>query len=230
MGTHYETLGVNPAASVAEIRKAYLRRARALHPDRQLGRPANEARASETAMRQVNEAWSVLSDPQKKAAYDQRGKARRTAGRGTATVHAHAAARSRPPTNEPITRVERGRSIDEQQGDGSVSVWASIPVLMVVGLLLGILVVTAFANREPSDNRPVIEQNDAELSVGDCFAFVGDVPRLRSCTSGTSDGQVVAIGPDSGNCPGTSVSIKDPSSDLFLCWARMLPGSTNTVP
>ncbi len=53
MGTHYDTLGVASSASSEEIRKAYLRRARALHPDRQHDRAPAEARRAERAMQQV---------------------------------------------------------------------------------------------------------------------------------------------------------------------------------
>ena len=234
MPTHYETLGVAPTASAAEIRKAYLRRARALHPDRQLGRSPSEARAAEQAMRQVNVAWNVLSDSMKKAEYDKRVSPRRQ----TQTVQA----RPRPQTtptrdvqprqpHQPDSRAsDERRTIDEEAGDGSVSVWASIPVLLVIGLLLGVLIITAFADREPADNRPVIERSTSELSVGSCFVLDGDVPRARSCSSGAADGKVVEVGPDPGNCPAQTFSIKDPGSELFLCWARMIPGSTNLAP
>ena len=70
MATHYETLGITPTSTTQEIRKAYLRRARALHPDRQQGKTEKEARRAEQAMQQVNVAWNVLSDPSKKAEYD----------------------------------------------------------------------------------------------------------------------------------------------------------------
>ena len=59
MGTHYETLGVTPSATAKEIRKAYLRRARALHPDRQLDRSEADARRAEEAMQVVNAAWDL---------------------------------------------------------------------------------------------------------------------------------------------------------------------------
>lgn len=223
MATHYETLGVPPEASPQEIRKAYLRRARALHPDRQLGRPPGDAMAAEQAMRQVNAAWTVLSDAKKRAEYDRRSRPQ-----------------SRPPVARPApVRVPRpapspepdfGRAVDEQEGDGTVSVWASIPVLLIVGLLLGVLIITAFADREPADIRPVVEDTPSRLAVGDCFAFVGSDLRSRSCSSGTSDGVIVAVVPARGNCPAGPDPLSDPTSELFLCWARMLPGSTNTLP
>jgi curved DNA-binding protein CbpA len=66
--THYEVLGVRPNADADELRRAYLALARRHHPDRvpDIGaRPASEAR-----MREINEAWAVLGDPDRRRDYD----------------------------------------------------------------------------------------------------------------------------------------------------------------
>lgn len=236
MGTHYDTLGVKQGSSTQEIRKAYLRRARALHPDRQLGRTPTDARRAEKAMQQVNVAWNVLSDPKKKSDYDQGLKPRRSSSQ-TARPATTPKAQPRPqaqrpavsrPAAAPKTRPD-DRTIDEEPGDGSISVWASMPVLLVLGLLLGILIVAAFAGGGSSD-APDVPPQSAQLDVGDCFALIGNTPRERSCASGTSDGKVVEVGPEPGNCPENTQSLLDPNTDFFLCWARMVPGSSNTVP
>ncbi len=233
MGTHYDTLGVKQGSTTQEIRKAYLRRARALHPDRQQGRSPTDARRAEKAMQQVNVAWNVLSDPKKKSEYDNGLKPRRATATParTNTPRAATAQPARPAAKRPAAKTPRqaaSRTIDEESGDGSISVWASMPVLLVLGLLLGILIVTAFAGGD-RDNAPRVPPS-AQLDVGDCFALVGNVPRERSCASGTSDGKVVEIGPERGNCPENTQSLLDPNTDFFLCWARMIPGSSNTVP
>jgi curved DNA-binding protein CbpA len=62
---HYEVLNVSPSDDVATIRRSYHQLARELHPDM---RP-KDAHAEE-AMRLVNEAWSVLGDPNSRRAYD----------------------------------------------------------------------------------------------------------------------------------------------------------------
>ncbi|SES78116.1 molecular chaperone DnaJ [Oceanicella actignis] len=72
---YYEVLGVSRNATEAEIKKAYRAKAKELHPDRNADRPEAEA-----LFKEVNEAYDVLKDPQKKAAYDQFGHAAFEAG------------------------------------------------------------------------------------------------------------------------------------------------------
>ena len=67
---YYEVLGVNKGASPEEIKKAYRKLAKANHPDLNPGDTAAEARFKE-----VNEAYEVLADENKRARYDQFGHA-----------------------------------------------------------------------------------------------------------------------------------------------------------
>ena len=64
---YYEVLGVGRDASQEEIRKAYRKLARKYHPD------VNKSPDAEEKFKEVKEAYEVLSDPQKKARYDQFG-------------------------------------------------------------------------------------------------------------------------------------------------------------
>ena len=66
----YEVLGVGNGSGQAEIRRAYLALARQHHPDAHTrDAPAARARA-EARMREINDAWALLSDPERRRRYD----------------------------------------------------------------------------------------------------------------------------------------------------------------
>src|SRR6187402_837217 len=65
---YYETLGVQKTASEDEIRSAFRKLARKFHPD-----VAKDKKAAEEKFKEINEAYEVLSDPEKRKKYDQLG-------------------------------------------------------------------------------------------------------------------------------------------------------------
>lgn len=74
---YYDVLGVQKGASAEEIKKGYRAKAKELHPDRNKDNPNAEAQFKE-----VNEAYDVLKDADKKAAYDRFGHAAFEGGMG----------------------------------------------------------------------------------------------------------------------------------------------------
>src|SRR6476646_7631843 len=73
----YESLGVPKTASAAEIKKAYRELVRQYHPDKNPGDEAAEARFKE-----VQSAYDVLSDPEKRKQYDRFGEQNGRPGQG----------------------------------------------------------------------------------------------------------------------------------------------------
>ncbi|WP_027256067.1 DnaJ C-terminal domain-containing protein [Leisingera aquimarina] len=65
---YYKILGIAPTAEADEIKRAYRKLARKYHPD------INATSEAEAKFKDVNEAYEVLKDPERRAAYDQLGK------------------------------------------------------------------------------------------------------------------------------------------------------------
>ncbi|MBO4815050.1 MAG: DnaJ domain-containing protein, partial [Muribaculaceae bacterium] len=70
---YYEVLGVNKNATDDELKKAYRKMAIKYHPDRQQNKSEAEKKEAEEKFKEAAEAYDVLSDPNKRARYDQFG-------------------------------------------------------------------------------------------------------------------------------------------------------------
>lgn len=66
---YYEILGIDKSATEAELKSAFRKKAKAFHPD------VNKDKGAEAKFKEIGEAYSVLSDPSKRAKYDQYGSA-----------------------------------------------------------------------------------------------------------------------------------------------------------
>jgi hypothetical protein len=71
MPTHYDTLHVDPSAGADQIRESYRAHLQLVHPDRHQGASPEVVRVAEAETERLVEAFRVLSDPQRRAAYDQ---------------------------------------------------------------------------------------------------------------------------------------------------------------
>jgi len=75
MASLYEILGVRPNATQDEIRKAFRRKSSHYHPDRNKSSDANEK------MAEINRAYEILSDPEKRDRYDKEGETKKSLSR-----------------------------------------------------------------------------------------------------------------------------------------------------
>jgi len=114
--THYDRLGVGPAATAAEIRDAWRRRAYLVHPDRHHGAPGDVRALATAEMAALNEAIATLTDPHRRARYDRvvaQPESRPTGHATSGPARTHAVYRDPRPggrraaTPRPITAAER---------------------------------------------------------------------------------------------------------------------------
>ena len=73
MGNLYDDLGINRGATGDEVKAAFRKRAKDLHPDKTIGLPPEERHKKEEEFKAVNEAYQVLSDDKKRREYDKLG-------------------------------------------------------------------------------------------------------------------------------------------------------------
>jgi curved DNA-binding protein CbpA len=124
--THYEVLGVAGTASIEQLRLAYRSRAREFHPDTP-GAPAD----AQERMSQCNEAWAVLSDPDRRARYDADLYAARPGGFG----------RGIPSSVEERDLADEGRLPPGSDDDSTVRPASLVQVFGPVFVLMGILLI-----------------------------------------------------------------------------------------
>lgn len=79
---YYDVLGVTKSASAEEIKKAYRKLAHEYHPDKHQGKSDTERSGHESRFKEVNEAYQVLSNPQKRQQYDTFGSTGNAGGEG----------------------------------------------------------------------------------------------------------------------------------------------------
>ena len=197
IATHYERLGVAANASAAEIRAAYHRLARQMHPD--IASATAGIGASTTDMAGINEAWRVLSDPGRRAMYD-------------ATIRGQRA--PSPSVGDWESRVARawddGDDDDEDDPADFVpsTMWQRrIPIwtMVLLGTLAAIFFVTAYAGSGRIGTKlPRVPAVDGLLTAGSCVRLAsGGLAEETECTM-PNDGAVVALIQYDGRCPAGS--------------------------
>jgi len=171
--THYELLGVAPDASAGQIRDAYRRAARLHHPD------AGGERSAE-AMAEINRAWWVLRDPDRRHAYDLGlpGPSARpsTPAPPPAPDDDDEDAPPRRPTFNPLARYQ----------DPPRFPWRFMAVLAALGIgvvLLGVLL------NSPTKPRPP----DNVLVTGSCIVVQTNGDAAEVDCSTPNDGVVVTL-------------------------------------
>ncbi len=169
MTSHHDTLGVSESASADEIRRAYLAKARELHPDRHTRSTEARRRRAERDMQQINEAFSALTNTQAQPATGATSRSEATPGGGPEPDW---------PEDEP----------DRFESAPMFHMMRSLPLLLVLGTLGALFVFTAFA----SGNRLDDERRVEVIAPGDCVTTGGSTMTWVPC-DGSTTGIVQAI-------------------------------------
>jgi len=184
IATHYDVLGVAPDAPPDEIRSAYRRAARQLHPD--------HAHSSSDAMATVNEAYRVLADPGRRLLYDHSLRGDQT---GSAVV-------GRDDDRRPTIVPDRPTFLSPA-GPARVP-WKLMAVLAAIGT--GAVLISATRDSSSGDEPP-----DGIIRPGSCVEIEtnGDA-REVACDAASSASLVVEVlVPLDATCPSGTVGHRD---------------------
>ncbi len=208
MSSHYDTLGVASSASAEEIRRAYLAKARMLHPDRHAGSTAERRVQAERDMQLVNEAFEAIGDANARRRYDHdlRGSDPSEFRRSPFVPHDSAGHESGDASSDGTP--------DRYQSAPMFHMMRSLPLLLVLGTLGALFVFTAFA----SGNRFDDERRVAVISQGDCVTTAGTRMTWVPC-DGSTTGIVQAIVAAEADCiarNGTT-PMPMPDGDGYAC-------------
>jgi curved DNA-binding protein CbpA len=203
--THYQVLGVRPTASADEVRRAHRQLAHLLHPDRLAQATSAERSLGERRMREVNAAWTVLSDPTRRADYDRSLRAARTGPTPPPPTPNHSTRTVRPEdSDDPDEALERLRRAEAEEDHedllpGHLWLLRRGPVVAAVVIAVVLFVVTAYAGSGgsggsdaegvggPAGRSPAIDE------AGSCVRFLPGAERAAYTVScgGPNDGRIV---------------------------------------
>ncbi len=202
MATLYDLFGVAQDATLDQLRRAYRERVRELHPD------ANP-RAGEEDIRQLNAAWSVLGNPERRREYDSK-------------LHPPVPSRTYVESQAP----EPQPDLDPVHHPFA---WMFRPSALIVAVLLTILVVTAYAGSHVSDRSYPSATSSTTAAAGDasqvgwlinqCFLPQPGHEVVVPCSNPDSR-QVMAVLPSAAPCPPATNAYRLTGRDQEVCLAN----------
>ena len=205
--THYDTLGLERAATTEQIRRAYHAEARRWHPDRYATAPAAKAAEAEEAMRRVNEAWRILGDGPRRSAYDRRLRGAPAAGQGVRVDDG--VTRIDPRLLDPTFLAERRRAQEEEIDAGRAAVLRLVPWVGLIGVLAAIFVFTAYQTAGGADDVDITEFTVPGPEIGvdanACVRILAGGGLLEVPCDGARDGVVIGARLVDGVCPAGTV-------------------------
>jgi hypothetical protein len=218
---HYETLKVAPTAALDEIRRAYHAEARRWHPDRFSERRADEAARAEDSMRQVNEAWRVLRDPELRRRYDMELTGTSPRPRSGIHVDANNVTRIDPRLLDPTFLQERREAQADYIDNRRSAVLRYAPWVALMTLLLGIFIFTAYQGDDrPATVATTIPGPPVGVPANACVRIIGGPQLLQiPCESGIYDGRVIGAYEPGGSCTTDPVTIREVelSNGITVC-------------
>ena len=213
--TFYQILGVPENAKPEEILAAYLAKARKLHPDNFRNASKRDQARSEELMRELNQAWSTLSNREKRSKYDLKLISEKSYNRSyqssNRTSYQEWTAEPTPKKATP-----RFATREEMEITWFAKIVRPIPLALI---LVGVIVVAVIAslgignNDDSNRSVPVVRPTDPVL--GCMNTGTGGKAESVPCVSGDFDATIYRIVPAGEECPNDLEAVYAGNSEMF---------------
>jgi curved DNA-binding protein CbpA len=163
---HYRAMGLGRGATPTEIREAYLRLARTLHPDRFMDATPTEQRLAERRMREVNAAWAVLGKPDSRRVYDESLAPPRPTPPPQRSSRPVAGHEQDDPDDDEFGREPFDPADDVELTPVTAFLLRRGPIIVALFVLLGLFIGTAYAGGRRDQERlgPVTTTTSCDLA------------------------------------------------------------------
>ncbi len=221
--TYYQILGVSPSAKHEEIRAAYLAKARKLHPDNFQNAPKREQSRSEELMRELNQAWSTLSNKEKRSKYDLKISTEKSDNRSYPSFDGGSYEEWTPePTPERTT--PRYATEEEMELTWFAKLVRPFPlVLILVGVVAVAIIASIGIDNKDASNRPGPDVRPTGQPI-DCMNYVaGSKGERVKCVSGEYDAIIYRIVPTGEECPKDLKEVYKGDGEMFCVFDDINP-------
>ena len=212
--TFYQILGVPTNAQPEEIRAAYLAKARKLHPDNFRNASKRDQTRSEELMRELNQAWSTLSNREKRSKYDLKLTSEKTDNRSyTSTNRTSYQVWTPEPTPEETT--PRYATKEEMKLTWFAKLVRPIPLALILVAVVVVAVIASIGidnNDDSNRSVPVVKPTDPILG---CMNLGNGAKAERVACVGNFDATIYRIVTVGEECPNDLKAVYAGDEEIF---------------
>ncbi|MBG02069.1 MAG: hypothetical protein CL470_07350 [Acidimicrobiaceae bacterium] len=221
--TYYQILGVSPSAKHKEIRAAYLAKARNLHPDNFQNAPKREQIRSEELMRELNQAWSTLSNKENRSKYDLKISSEKTDNRSYTSTD-RASYQEWTPEPTPEKKTLRYATEEEMKLTWIAKLVRPAPLaLILLGVVAVVIIASIGIGSNDDSNRSVPVARPTGQPI-DCMNLVAGARGERvKCVSGEYDAIIYRIVPAGEECPKDLEEVWKGNGEMFCVFYENIP-------
>ena len=221
--TFYQILGVPENAKPEEIRASYLAKARKLHPDNFRGAPKRDQARSEELMRELNQAWSTLSNKQKRSKYDLKIASQKS-GNSNFSSSNRTSYQEWTPEPAPKKTTPRYATKEEMQLTWFAKLVKPLPLALILAAVVAVAVIASIGiDNNDGANRTIPVERPTDPVLGCMNRGTGSQGIRVQCVNGEFDATIYGIVSAGEECPNSLEAVYAGNGEIFCVFYEDKP-------